>query len=629
MEPSPLTQQSRPDTFQPKIVRLYESLFKEEEISKSDGFWQEFFLLKPDPKNLRSILSGLSADDLLHFQAHPQEFVLRSLSRVRANLEPADENALETLTVFLTSVLSKRYTNPSSDIISILAGLHDADAVFSDLVTTLDNVIRNGRSVQLRQKAVYAALAMVSGAYSTGLVSYFTHRDLFPSLMKFVQDSDDSSKNFEPFILLGLLANYNKFEFQNPYKTRLDDFVNESAIKRIVYSIGATCASARDKYVAVQDDLPEGWTFGSTLASVGLGAFTSGRKPTAPTLSAEEMKVRFTALPGPEAAVLLPTYDFANANKIFSFNFVTLPAENKSQPSPINSFLSLTSYLFQHTHRSIRGAQYTYLSLFTLQTVMEDQVLAKRISSDESKANVRLCRQRQPFLPVVRGDRILATVILDIMIDGINHNLRRRLDMDFYISCLGILLRMISYLGRSKTRLTYHWAELWRSLLSFIRFLTTYSNDIKSIPKAAVMLNVLVNLNGLALSSGEAFLPDAGAYDDLFYKLVEAGDILIKFRDTYEKELVNPKSGAIDSLISVSRHYHTLLEDSNKSRPKGKHLSAREVQRIIQQGYETLSIQAKEGLDHWDRFREADEKTSLKKAARIAIEDVKDLLASR
>jgi hypothetical protein len=25
---------------------------------------------------------------------------------------------------------------------------------------------------------------MVSGAYKTGLVSYFTHRDLFPSLMK-------------------------------------------------------------------------------------------------------------------------------------------------------------------------------------------------------------------------------------------------------------------------------------------------------------------------------------------------------------------------------------------------------------------------------------------------------------
>jgi hypothetical protein len=47
--------------------------------------------------------------------------------------------------------------------------------------------------------------------------------------------------------------------------------------------------------------------------------------------------------------------------------------------------------------------------------------------------SVRLCRQRQPYLPLVRSDRVPATVILDIMIDGINHNLRRRLDVDFYM----------------------------------------------------------------------------------------------------------------------------------------------------------------------------------------------------
>jgi hypothetical protein len=114
----------------------------------------------------------------------------------------SDRLTNQTLTVFLGAVLNKRYTNPSSDIISVLAGLHDADAVISDFVTALDTTIRNGRNstlaefillvmstahadvVPLRQKAVRAALAMVSGAYSTGLVTYFMHRDLFPALMK-------------------------------------------------------------------------------------------------------------------------------------------------------------------------------------------------------------------------------------------------------------------------------------------------------------------------------------------------------------------------------------------------------------------------------------------------------------
>jgi hypothetical protein len=191
------------------------------------------------------------------------------------------------------------------------------------------------------------------------------------------------------------------------------------------------------------------------------------------------------------------------------------------------------------------------------------------------------------------------------------------------------LIRLISFLGRSRTRLAFHWSELWRCLLSFVRFLATYSPDIRALPRASVLINLVVNLNALALSTGESFLPDAAAYDDLFYKLVEAGDILIKFRDAYDKELVNPKSGAIDTLISVSRHYHTLLDETSKSKARGKLLSSSQVQKVIQQGYETLSIQAKEGLDQFERFREADYKSTLKKASRVAIEDVKDLIRAR
>lgn len=52
----------------------------------------------------------------------------------------------QTLTVFLDAALSKKYTNPSSDIISVLAGLHDADAVLADFVAALDKTICSGRT---------------------------------------------------------------------------------------------------------------------------------------------------------------------------------------------------------------------------------------------------------------------------------------------------------------------------------------------------------------------------------------------------------------------------------------------------------------------------------------------------
>lgn len=268
--------------------------------------------------------------------------------------------------------------------------------------------------------------------------------------------------------------------------------------------------------------------------------------------------------------------------------------------------------------------------------LIEDPVLCKRMCSEESKAIARLCRQRQPYLPLVRNERTLATAVIDTMIDGINHNLKRRLDVNMYTLCVGILLRIISYMSRSRTRLAYHWSELFRSLLSLIRFLATYASDLKDLPHIETLLDHVVNLIALSLSAGEAFLPTPAAYDDLFYKVVEAGDILVKFRDTYR--LAHRPTNSIDTLINVSAHYKTLLAEGggggggSKGRKGGKAgegsvLTSLQVAEVIKQGYETLSIQAKEGLDSWERYREADERTLLKKVARVAVGDVRALVA--
>jgi hypothetical protein len=218
---------------------------------------------------------------------------------------------------------------------------------------------------------------------------------------------------------------------------------------------------------------------------------------------------------------------------------------------------------------------------------------------------------------------MLAASMLDTMIDGINHNLRRRLDVDLYILCVGIILRLISHLSRSRTRLVYHWAELFRSLLSLVRFLTTYTADLKNLHHIDTLLDDLVNLIALSLSAGEAFLPNPAAYDDLFYKLIETGEILVKFRDSYD--LGKRPNNSIDTLISVTEHYKELLANGSQGR-RGKHLTNIQVAGVIKQGYETLSIQAKEGLDGWEKYREADERVFLKKIARAAVADVKTLL---
>ncbi|KAI1472123.1 DUF1741-domain-containing protein [Daldinia caldariorum] len=619
MEASPLTQQARPETFQPKIDQLYEALFKDDidaDGEKAEGFWREFFLLKPDRPFLQQILVALRPEDLMSLQSQTRQLFFRAVECLKKGSGVADLHALETLTTFFSAILPKKYTNPSSDIIAVLAGLDQVDAVFTDFVGALDGVIRNGKSMEVRQKAVNVVLSITSGAYQTSILTYFIQRDLFPAIMKLIQDSESPQDILEPFTLLGLLANYNKFEFQNPYQLRLNDFVNEATIRKIVRSVGHTCRVLRSQYVDILQDLPEGWSIANTLTMIGLGAITPGAKANQkPAYDPEVAKQMFAKLPGEHAAVLLGAYDFSHANKLFCFSLVTLPAE-KGEEQPISSFLSLTSYLLQHAFLSARATNYAHLSLMVFRLLIEDQLLCKRICSDESKVAVRLCRQRQPFLPVVRGERILATSVLDTMIDGINHNLRRRLDVSLYTLCVGIMLRIISYLSRSRTRLQYHWSELFRSLLSLIRFLTSYASDLKGLSHFESLLDLIVNLLALSLSAGEAFLPTPAAYDDLFYKVVESGEVLVKFRDTYR--LSSRPSNSIGTLISVSTHYKTMLDtDSSK-----KNLTSTEVAEVIKQGYETLSIQAREGLDGWERYREADERTLLKKMARATVSDV-------
>jgi hypothetical protein len=331
--------------------------------------------------------------------------------------------------------------------------------------------------------------------------------------------------------------------------------------------------------------------------------------------------------------VLLGTYDFTHANKLFCHSLVMLPAAT-GEEQPFACFISLTSYLLQHAHLSQRTTLYSHLCLMIFRLLIEDPILCKRLCSEDSKVAVRLCRQRSPYLPLVQGERIVATAIFDTMVDAINHNLRRRLDVGLYTLCVGILLRIISYMSRSRTRLQYHWAELFRSLLSLIRFLTTYASDIKELSHVNTLLDHVVNLLALGLSSGESFLPTPAAYDDLFYKVVEMGEVLVKFRDAYN--LANRASNSIETLVNVSTHYKEMLAErggggtkaatTTKGRRTGGQLTSLQVAEVIKQGYETLSIQAKEGLDSWEKYREADERNLLKKMARAAVGDVKVLV---
>jgi hypothetical protein len=444
----------------------------------------------------------------------------------------------------------------------------------------------------------------------------------------------------EPFLLVGLLANYDKFETHNQYKVRLADYLDDAGMEKVIESVGWTCKLLQELYVGIMDDSPAVWSIGGTLSYVGLGALARTKAP-APVLSEDEQRTLFaeqyTSLsleyrksvliyyrPGTQASSLLALYDFALSNKLFCATLVKQQASAKDLPTPFSNFLSCTSYILHHAYRTTRSSLYAQLSIIILWIFFEDPATAKELCSHT--APVRLCRQRPPYLPpATKGERPYVAAILDILIDGINHNLRKRLDTVFYKQSIIVLSRILSHLSKTRTKLPYHWSELWRSLLSFVRFLTTYAEDLNKLHGTSDVVQTLVDLLTLALNTGESFLPDPASYDDLFYKLVESSVALTDLRTAYNLAKPDERT-SINTLIGVSTHYRDLIDEHHKG--KSTNLSPAEVAKIIKTGYETLSIETREGLEIGKPFREADSKSVVKKVTRVAVADAARLVSS-
>ena len=135
--------------------------------------------------------------------------------------------------------------------------------------------------------------------------------------------------------------------------------------------------------------------------------------------------------PDPEIAVMLMLYEFCHTNKVFSLSLIR--SKGSGQETPFGLFLSLASYLATQQSRSMRATLYSRLALLTIRNLIDYSSVLGLLQHEDTKSRIRVCRQRQPFLPNITTERKLVEAALDVCICGIDHNLRRRLDVEFYL----------------------------------------------------------------------------------------------------------------------------------------------------------------------------------------------------
>ncbi|GAA5892010.1 hypothetical protein JCM5296_004660 [Sporobolomyces johnsonii] len=250
------------------------SLFTAPGAPSSDRFFSDFFCLTPNSTFELTALARLSTENLLGPYKNNVTHFFTNAVKILKDSDRDDvkrSNVIETLFPFLRDVLNRSYSNYSFEIMTMLAGsLERSDQVFTDLVSSIDLILQDTQSpTSIRHRILQLALLIVASVDQGSVNAYFLRRDLFSTLVSFVADEVTQQFAFESALLLGILANFRKTEARNPYGVRIEDFVEEGVMSRIIEVVQTVCIRARDSYVAIIDDAPP--SFVASLTSLVFG----------------------------------------------------------------------------------------------------------------------------------------------------------------------------------------------------------------------------------------------------------------------------------------------------------------------------------------------------------------------
>ncbi|KAG0089983.1 hypothetical protein BGZ92_003878 [Podila epicladia] len=545
-----------------KFVEIYDMFLRGQDPSMVHGkdpdvFWDELFLIKVNADYLSSSLRETTEDQLLAIKDGINSIFLHAVQTMRDPLPQRRLHAMQTLTIVLGEIFRKRFHNWSFDVIHLLTGLSHADLVFRTLVQGLAQILDSEESMQLRVVALRLAIALVCGndnVNKNSLNEYFMQKDIFSSVAKFFMVVDSADLAFEALALLGLLANYNKYETQNPYLAQLTALNDETILQKMALVITVSCDKMRRSYIAVADDDELSTVSKMTSAF----SYVTGMLWNPKSQDSSVTDAAFAELPDGRATILLVIYDLLYTNRRFRrvfLNFSTTTSAlaqlqlNNKLPEPsadVNNktdketglaiYLSFASYLFQH-NRTQRTSPYTHLCLITLLILVEDPTLYPYICSipqsqdaspsiygqQASETSVRLCRQRQPVLPKVKQVRPLGAVLLDVILGFLKHNMKKKMQIDSFRIAISIIISLASRFKSLRVRLSYHWVEMWNTLLGLVKFLHANTKVFQNLPEARDLAAEVIDLVNYFVTYGDLIMPDPGSLYALYYEIVRSG----------------------------------------------------------------------------------------------------------
>lgn len=642
--------------------------------TKDDDYWTQFFVLRCNKPALIHSFEEQTPEKLLAAKQVTNELFVKATEQLETSHFTTIENTLTILSIFFTSIFKKKFVSYSSDIISVAAGLENIDKVFSRFLDAINKIISDGGAhLSTRVSAIRTTTVIAGGAQQSSLASCFLYRDIFGAIMDFINSPASKLYIGDAFSLLGILACYDKLEGTNPYQTRLADFVDVNSMTEIATASGHAweiCLNQYTQTAAVSSKLTGIEGIASWLMGVGSRSSNDEIQDTSSDKTASSNNPE---QPHPAISLLLATYEFINANKMFAKKFIECNGEGtnsrrnskerrsddvllNSIAPPLVVFISLSSYLLQDQSSSIRAASYSRLALIVYRIMLEDSSGSAKLLVKTKTTKFNLDNHRNHALTFVNSSRSLIEGILDDLQGCLRYNLKRTLDYDMYSLALTTLFQTLFFLKKSKTRLNYIWKDLWKTLLSLIKFMNSHSPKAETSPSSSQTVSKnrveagskCADLVTLVIASclihGDSFLVSDEEYDDLYYKIVQAAPDISKFIECYSLQ----DSQSAKAVLHVCNYFLDLMDKNRKelaatqntgfyklvSFVKGPggvdDLSSEDVVQLIRSGLEGLSLYQfvkpyeplSEGLP---LYKEADERLYLKKITKLVINDILSL----
>ncbi|KAM0788767.1 hypothetical protein ACM66B_002857 [Microbotryomycetes sp. NB124-2] len=599
---SPLKQVNAPgvaSVLRPKLDHNWHALtsdadlFKSQSAAQAHRYFAEMFCLTPSVKLVDETLDNLSVEQLLGPYKHNMTAIFTNAVKLLKESSSSDSrrsNVVNTLIPFARNLLGRSFSNFSFEVMTLLAGgLDRSDAVFADLVAAIDSILGDTTApLALRHRTLQLALVFVASLNQGSVTAYFLRRDMFSTLVKFMTDDETAPYVFESSLLLGLLANFRKFEARNPYSVRIEDFVEDLVMGRLIDVVRTVCYKTRDAYIDVSDDTTP--SFVASLTSLVfsfrlselLSSFSLSLPPPPPPRTPAMSPTAGFDAPDPierasnigEKAVTdkanekggttgasiksPPTSPTKEAPSAFAKSgsspreesqFKKLPPEVLVILLPFYDLLNLnkafSALLYNeadHGPPTLPPAMISLASYVLCHAATSPRaqaysrlcllILMILVEEGEGKltvdsAPVRLCRQRQPMLPHNVKQRPLAAAMLDTAVIFLRHNLRKRMDVETYIVCLKLVQRLMQQLKTERVRLEYDWVIVWRSILGLAGFVVS---NIDELRLTSTRIDNLIAQIFIVLCYpaywGEHFLPDSKATALLHYELLHADSTL-------------------------------------------------------------------------------------------------------